>query len=102
LVGKLEKIAATLITWPFIGTFLGLLFGALFGGRGGMLFVGLGLVVGLIGGLVRSIWLYVKYDHNSNTVIMSSTRLLINRIFIVFLYVLAIYTVVINVFFPEL
>jgi len=102
LVGKFEKIAATLISWPFLGTLLGFLFGALFGGRGAMVFVGLGLAVGVIAGLARSVWLGVKYCPDNSTVTISSKRLLTNRLFIVFLYVLAIYTVIISVFFPEL
>ena len=100
LVGKFEKIAATLISWPFLGAVLGLLFGAFLGGRGGMVFVSLGIAVGVLSGLSRAIWLGVKYTPRSSTI--SSKRLLINRIFIVFLYVLASYTVIINVFFPEL
>jgi hypothetical protein len=102
LISKYEKIASALITWPFIGSFAGLLCGALFGGRGGMVFVGLGLAVGLAGGLARSIWLSLRYSPSDNTIIIGPKRLLVNRIFIVFLYVLAIYTVIINVFLPEL
>ncbi len=90
MVGKFEKIAATLISWPFLGTLLGFLFGALFG------------AVGVIAGLARSVWLGVKYCPDNSTVTISSKRLLTNRLFIVFLYVLAIYTVIISVFFPEL
>ena len=101
-MSKFEKIAATLISWPFLGILFGFLFAALFGGRGGMVFVGVGLVLGVIAGLVRSIWLGVKYNPDNSTITLGSKRLLINRIFIVFLYLLAIYTVIINIFFPEL
>ncbi len=102
MISKYEKIAATLITWPYIGTLSGLVFAVLFGGRGGMVFVGLGLAVGIVGGLARTIWLSLKYRPNDNTIIIGQKRLLINRIFIVFLYLLTIYTAIINAFFPEL
>ena len=100
-MGKIEKILATLITWPFLGIAVGFILGALFGGRGGMLFVGFGLVVGIILGISRSIYLAFRYDASDCTLTENPRRLLINRVFLAFLYVLAIYTVIINVFFSE-
>ena len=102
MVGKFEKIAATLIIAPFVGTLLGFTFALFFGGRGGMVFTGLGLVVGAVTGLAMSILLGVKYNPENSLAIISPKRLLFNRIFVVFLYILAIYTVVVVKFFPEL
>ena len=102
MVSKFEKIAAAFIGWPFLGTILGLLFGALLGGRAGMVFVGLGFAAGVICGAIRAIWLGVNYNPNTSTTTISPKRLMVNRIFILFLYVFVIYTLVINIFFPHL
>ena len=69
---------------------LGFVFAIFFGRRGGMVFVGLGLVVGALCGLVRSIWLGVKYKPDNSITTIGPKRLLMNSIFIVFLYFLAI------------
>ena len=96
---KTEKILSVFITWPFIGILSGLIFGVLFGGRGGMFFVLLGCIAGIAFGTTRTIYLYFRFNASVHIKPMSSGRLYLNRAFLVFLYLLATYTIVINVFF---
>ncbi len=96
---KIEKVLSAFIIWPFIGVLTGLILGALFGGRGGMFFVLLGIIAGVLLGISRTAYLYFKFDPSTYIKAITGSRLYLKRAFIVFLYLIAIYTIVINMFF---
>jgi hypothetical protein len=97
-LNKIEKASFALIAWVYLGVVFGFLVAATIGGRGGMFFVFLGVYAGFFVGVLRSIYLWFKYDASS--VSLSQKQIVIKRVFFGFLYLFAIYTIAINMLYP--
>ena len=65
-----------------------------------MFFVMLGIMAGCVGGVLRSIYFAVKYNEHAAQEPTNKVKILRRRIFIGFLYVFFIYTVIINFLEP--
>ena len=99
-MSKIEKILCSFIVWVYLGGLLGFLLAILIGGRGGMFFVMFGLYSGILIGFFRSVYLLFRYKAASLTEFGNRKRIVMRRIFFVFLYVFAVYTLIINILYP--
>ena len=97
---KVEKLLITFVTWIYVSILSGLILGALFGGRGGIYFVILGLSIGCVGGVIRTVYLGFTYKPNPAAQLSSKTRVITRRVFFGVLYIFLIYTILSEIFNP--